>query len=457
MLRGLRFLWTICFLCFVEFGIAQSAPQKTMPAGAAIDEALVKSSLTYLGKPFHAAMDIDEPKHPGGIYKAHIDLYWTDANRYRLETTSKDFSQTLIANGGQVQETDIGDFYPKWLREFVWALLDPAPHANDPALRAQDVKLPNNLLPSGLPPSLQGRGIVIHPQVCATRVDRPNGISNLLAEGEICIDWSDQTLKNVQWFEFGMGYSEPKKFGQKMIPTKYSTLLSTFPSDEYMTWLEGRLTKLEPAAKIDQEKFKITHASNPDERILTMPVSTLQEESMLESAPQMDWPVAAHGVTEGYLIVHAVTDRTGQVRSAWRVSADNSWMEPYAMTQALKYKFKPLLVDGAPVQMEMPLVMHFKSAIDDSMPRFSGDKVAQVATGCESPKLPSGLMPSGTEFKVLVFVNEAGKSAGFDYDKGVPVEMQRAANEGLYGCEFVKYEANGVSKPYHVEFSFTAP
>jgi hypothetical protein len=132
-------------------------------------------------------------------------------------------------------------------------------------------------------------------------------------------------------------------------------------------------------------------------------------------------------------------------------------MEPYAMTQALKYKFKPLVVDGVAMQMEMPLVMHFKSRIDDTMPKFSGDSVAEVAEGCKSAALPKGLMPSGSSFTALVFVNEAGKLAGIDYAKDVPVEMQRAVNNGLYACTFKPYSVDGVAKFYHVEFSFVAP
>ncbi len=420
-----------------------------MPAGQAIDAALQTSSLTYQGKPFHAVMEIDEPKHPSGIYKSQIDLYWADAKRYRLEVSSKDFSQTLIANGDKVQESNTGDFYPKWLREFVWALLDPAPHANDTDLRAEAVRLPNNLMPNS--------AFVLRPSVCAVRVDRPNGISNLLTEGEICLDWPDHRLSNVQWFEYGMGFSEPRGFGHKQIATKYSVMLSTVPSDEYITFLEGRLKTLEALSKIDETKLQISQPTAAADRIQTRSVSTFQEEAMLENAPAMEWPVVTHGVTEGYLIVHALTDRTGQVRSAWRVSADNSWLEPYAMTQALKYKFKPLIVDGVLMQMEMPLVMHFVSSLDDTMPKFSGDTISKVAQGCKSSKLPAGLMASGKEFKAMVFVNEAGKSAGIDYDKSVPVEMQRAANDGLYECRFIQYKENGVAKYYHVEFSFVAP
>jgi hypothetical protein len=416
-----------------------------VPAAKAIDHALAISSLTYQGRPFHAVMQIDEPKHPHGIYKSSVEVYWADPKRYRVTATSHDFSQTLIVNGIQIEETDAGDFYPGWLREFVMALMDPAPRATDATLRSGTVAMNRG----------QFMGQVVPPHGCARHEDRPNGITNEMTRVEVCV--SDGALSNVQQFDYGVGFSKSERFGRKQIATEYAVMLSAFPADEYITFLTGRLTTLEPLRNPPAAMFDVRAITPPSGRILTTLVSTEDAAALLEVTPPMDWPPVAHGKTDGYLILHVITDRAGQVRSAWRVSADNSWVEPYAMIQALKFKFRPLMVDGVAHQMETPLVLHFKSAIDDSMPKFSGETISQVATGCKDAPLPTGLMPGGTQFTALVFVNEEGKSAGIDYADTVPIEMQRAANQGLYNCIFQQYSVNGSPTHYHVEFNFKAP
>jgi hypothetical protein len=400
--------------------LGQAPPPEVIPAGQAIDQALRTSSLTYEGKPFHALLEIDEEKHPDGIYKSSVEVFWAAPNKYRLQVTSRDFSQTLIVNGTHTQETDAGDFYPGWLRQFVMALMDPAPRAQDPLLRSGTVTMQGG----------QFMGRIVPPHGCADHENRPNGITNELTSGEICFEGAERRLTNVQQFDYGMGFAECVPFGKKQIATAYTVMVSTFPSDEYISFIKGRLKKLEPLNKTTASLFAIHTETNPSGSILTTFVSTADAEALLEESPEMNWPPVAHGKTDGYLLLHIITDKAGNVRSAWRKSADNSWLEPYAMTQALKFKFKPLMVDGVAHQMEAPFVLHFKTVIDDSMPKFGGDMIAQVAEGCQDSTLPAGLMPPGTAFSALVFVNEAGKLAGIDYPETVPIEIQRAANKG---------------------------
>lgn len=448
-IRGMfqRPVLVLCSLLISSLALTQTPPSEVVPAGKAIDQALLTSSLTYRGKPFHALLEIDEPKHPGGIYKASVELYWAGPQKYRLQLTSPDFNQTLVVNGAQSQEVNTGDFYPGWLRQFVIALMDPAPRAQDPVMRAGTVTFRGG----------QFMGKAIPPHGCAQHEDRPNGISNEMTSAEICFEGAGRRLTNVQQFDYGMGFAEPREFGNKQIATAYTVMVSAFPSDEYISFINGRLTKLEALRNSPTSLFAITAPTKSTERMLTKLVSTADAEALLEDSPPMDWPPVAHGKTDGYLMLHVITDKTGRIRSAWRKSADNSWLEPYAMIQALKFKFKPTIIDGVAYQMESPFVLHFKTAIDDSMPKYSGDTVFQVAEGCKDTPLPGGFMPAETSFTALVFVNEEGKLAGVDYADTVPIEMQRAANENLYACRFRQLAPNGVPVHYHVEFSFKAP
>jgi hypothetical protein len=443
-----RSVFLLC--CSVNFASAlgQAPALKSIPAGQAIDQALRTSSLTYEGRPFHALLEIDEPKHPGGIYNSSVEVYWATPTKYRLQITSREFSQTLIVNGTRTQEKDTGDFYPGWLRQFVTALLDPAPRARDAVLRSGTINMSRGA---------QFMGRMYRPQSCVQHEDQPNGTTNELTAAKICLTGPGLKLSDVRQFDYGIGFSDYSSFGAKQIALSYAVMLSTFPSDEYMTIIRGRLTKLEPLNKPAAPLFLIAAETDPSERISTTLVSTADEEALLEQPPEMNWPPVAHGKTEGYLMLHIMTDKTGQVRSAWRVSADNSWLEPYAITQALKFKFKPWIVHGIAYQMEAPFVLHFKTALDETIPTYRGDTIAQVADGCTRHSLPTGLMPAGTPFSASVFVNEQGQLAGIDYSDAVPIELQRAANLGLYNCRFRQLAPKGIPSHYRVEFQFTAP
>jgi hypothetical protein len=61
------------------------------------------------------------------------------------------------------------------------------------------------------------------------------------------------------------------------------------------------------------------------------------------------------------MIVFVLTDRTGQIRESYWDSSDNYGLQDAGVALALKSNLKPILVNGAAVQMEGPLVLHFKT------------------------------------------------------------------------------------------------
>ena len=48
---------------------------------------------------------------------------------------------------------------------------------------------------------------------------------------------------------------------------------------------------------------------------------------MVEKAPEIQWPAVREGKTEGYMIVYARTDRTGQVRETAKHNSDQPGLE----------------------------------------------------------------------------------------------------------------------------------
>jgi hypothetical protein len=170
---------------------------------------------------------------------------------------------------------------------------------------------------------------------------------------------------------------------------------------------------------------------------------------MVESVPKIDWPAVREGKTEGYMIVYARTDRSGQVRETAKHNSYQPGLESYGMEQALRYKFKPMIVDGVPVQMEMPLVLHFSSKVYDPLPVLRGEELIRQMSGCKAT-LVTAVPSEGDVSATHISVNEVGKLTGEGYgpqvNAGLPAVLIRG---GLMNCRFAPLVRNGIVTYYH--------
>jgi hypothetical protein len=270
--------------------------------------------------------------------------------------------------------------------------------------------------------------------------------------GSICFKGDIPTLNYVVDFTYFMEFSDYKAFGKKQIARTYTAYTDNNGK------IVGALTTLETLVSDTTTLFKIQSPTPEEDQIETNFVPMATNESLLEKAPTIEWPPIHEGKTEGNMIVHVVTDRTGQVREAYKHNSDTPGLEAFGREQALKYKFKPLLLNGHPVQMETPLVLHFKTKIGDSLPVVSGDDIPKYSSGCGyKPTLKAGLLPSGTKFKIRVSVNENGKLTGEIFPPGIPWEVVQKTGLQPHNCVFKPYLIDGQRWYHHIDFEFTAP
>jgi hypothetical protein len=344
---------------------------------------------------------------------------------------SRDFGQTLIVNGEKVMETNRGDFYPSWLHGFVLALMDPMPRLKD----------------------LRGRreSVAVGPQVnfaCVRRDDRPGGITDELTWAQVCFSGQDSRIEFAIDFTYNMEFSDFQSFEKKQIAHTYIS-----GTKGHMR-LRGTLTTLE-AWTPDPTLLAVTKETPLSERILTTFVSTLTEESMLESAPKdVVWPTTREGKTEGYMIVHATTDRTGQVRETSKHNSDNPGLEDFGREVALKYKFKLLIVDGAPHQMEMPLVLHFSTKIGDPIPELDDKATRKIITGCSLPHEINDPASAGKQIVIAFQIHEDGGLMTLgSSDRKIPVPV---LYQQFRGCHFAQFKQHGKPTAYHANLTVTA-
>ena len=412
----------------------QQAPKIT--ADEAVARALEASSLTYHGSPFHALLVINQPSNPDSQFQGTVEIYWASATRYRVTVTSRPFSQTRIVNGDAIEETNIGDFYPSWLRNYFLAVFELLPRADE---FRTDQKTPVML----------GSNVS---QSCVNRDDRPNGITDMMTWAQICFQGAEPRVKYTMDFTYFMEYGDYQSFGNKIIARTYTDY------DKNNDKVLGKLTILEPLKPTDEALLEVKHPTPAADRIETHFVQMATNEQLLEKAPVIEWPSIHEGKTEGNMIIHVLTDRTGQVREAYGHNSDAGGVLDFGAQQALKYKFKPLLLNGAPVQMETPLVIHFTTRIENPLPVLTGNDIAEYAPGCGyNQVLPAGVLPSGTIFKIRVSVNEQGKETGEIFPQNVPWEAVQKAHLNLMSCRFKVYKVNGVPWYHHIDFEFRAP
>jgi hypothetical protein len=127
------------------------------------------------------------------------------------------------------------------------------------------------------------------------------------------------------------------------------------------------------------------------------------------------------------------------------------------MQQALQYKFHPLLVDGAPVQMEMPLVLHFTSKVGDPIPVLTGADLKQQITGCDITLISAKASPSDRILRVRVSVNEQGILAGEQFGPWTDSPFVARLTGDLHSCRFVPLLRNGAPTYYKGDLEVLRP
>jgi hypothetical protein len=411
--------------------IAQDGPRAD--GDQVLDYALHTSMLTYDGKPFHAVMEITpsaEGSHPspGPAYTGEVEVWWASSGKYRVRATSPEFSLDRTVDGDQLQEKYTGSFYPKWLETYIKILVDPVP--------VDRFKTSVGAVFTG--GQQRAEGFTLEP--CIRHDDKTNGITDDLTWGSLC--FLGPLLKSVTTLNYSIYMKDWSRFDGKDIARQYDSYVLDNQT------VIGRLTTLEPLGATDEDKISVASFTAAADLLRTEFVSTATEEGLLESAPKIDWPALHEGKTEGYMIVYARTDTTGQVRETSTHNSDNPGVEAFGMQQALKYKFKPLMVDGVAHQMEMPLVMHFTSHVENPLPILTVDEMKKQTIACRTVPIPINVLAPGEHAIVRLTIDPQGKILGSQPVSNARWGLMVNSWMSVKSCQFRPYVVNGAPVPY---------
>jgi hypothetical protein len=163
----------------------------------------------------------------------------------------------------------------------------------------------------------------------------------------LCFDGSP-LIKFVGSPGYDMEFHDYKGFGKKMIPRRLQN------DPEPGTELVAKVVVFEELKGSDASLFTAEQPTTPDQRLQSIRVSQQTLERAAQGQNPLAWPAVSNGKTTGVLSMYVSVDRTGQIREAYPLNADNAGLQDAAREQLLKWKLKPSSRMASPYRQKPP-------------------------------------------------------------------------------------------------------
>jgi hypothetical protein len=330
-------------LCIITLAIAvlASAQDQSDSLKSHLTGAAQRSSLTTPGsRPFHIKMKVLDTRKEHPEYNTLIEIWWAAPEQWRREIKSSSFSQTATQNGPQYSESNSSDYLPWWLHNLLTESLVPVPLAE---LQRLDMRLQG-------PPD--------HRCVDWERTFTA-GPDRITIPNFICFN-SDDTLSDLFTRTADARFDDYRSFGHKKVARSIRSW--TYSQDYKTVELRTVVTVLEPLHETAAQ-FAIASDAGLNTRLRFVTVSESALRDLKLYAPQPKWPLVDRQPLSGLMTVNLKIDRQGLVREVGAPISRNVELSDSAREQLKTWKFKPFLVDGAPVQVSVDVVLKFQTKI----------------------------------------------------------------------------------------------
>jgi hypothetical protein len=407
-----------------------AATKAQISAAEASERALKRSQLTLPGsKPFHLIANLTEKDSPDSDYQAKVEMFWVSPEKWRRIITSETFSQVRVVNGQSVFEQNTGDYFPVWINNMLTSIFDPLPILD--AIRKADKKIGMDL-----PPGIK---------LAETCADFPSRLDRWM----ICFQ-SDGLFSSIFTKGYAAEFRNYSKFGDKRV----ARLIEDDP--EPGTHLQTRITTLEELNNPDEEMFEVQKPTPASEQINRVRVGDDFIRKAALGDTEIEWPSVGEGLLTGGCAVYVSADRTGQIRETWPGGCDNAALETPLRQAMLKWKLKPAISNGNPVQVESLMGFTFHTRLDSakSLPTLTNEQVRALAKQIVEPKFPPDSGKPGTEFVVNISVDETGKLTGAGPASGMSNSVFFAIYAALQKWEFQPYMIDGKPQYFHAAVAF---
>jgi len=436
-MRVRRPLYFAVLALLAATAMAQEDQGKVVSVGEAADHAVEQSKLTLAGgTPFHLKAHIAGSGAPKPEYSADVEEYWLSPEKWRRTVETAGFSQTLIANGGQVSETLKGDYYPFWLHDLVTALVDPLPMVDQLKSMRGQVEIPQDSLKSSS---------CMNMQLKAGTPPAQNTIPYAF-----CFGGKIGLLQAVLTPGYKAQFDDYLPFKKKMVAR---TVRAEFAPG---LTLAARITELSEIANPDEKLFAIEKATPLTEQMKTSQVAEDVARTLALNTPAIVWPAVREGKTSGVMSLYISNDRAGRVREAWPMASGNPELNDAARNQLLQWQYKPY-VNGGPSQMEALLTFAFTTRIENPIPVLSDAEARKLATRVVEPVIAPGKARKGTRFTLRISVDEAGKLQAVLNPNSIAPALYSAGAAALKKWRFRPYLNQGKPDRFYADVTFHAP
>lgn len=396
----------------------QAPPSTTRPS-------IVQGALTAPGSPpFHLKAVITERGDPTS--KTEVEIFWEAPDEWRRTIKSEtEFSQTLIVNHDRISEQDSGDYFPLWSQTLAVAMVDPTS-----ILQAYK---PGDLLLTKANGASDESGAIHFPGNASMVATGPYGLHESVGAAGRHVDFL-----NYQYFH----------------EVRVARFLSykIDPGDSY----QARIVELDDLDhNPDPMLFHVAHPTERKEQIQSVVLADAELRSRALQSPDVIWPQVLDGLVTGQTSYYISTDRSGQVREVLPLSVMAERADDSARRQIMQWKFKPLLKNGVPVQIEGVLKFDFNTRAYGPPEPLSDEEARKLASNIVEPVFPPGVA-SGETFTIRIAVDINGDVIEWIAGDGAH-ELYQPCADALRKWHFRPIMENGEARPYRAQIVCRVP
>jgi hypothetical protein len=220
---------------------------------------------------------------------------------------------------------------------------------------------------------------------------------------------------------------------------------------------QARINTLGELQKHDEAAFQIESPTEKPNQIRAVVVPEAELRGLAREPLEIIWPqVLEDNNTTGETSYYLSLDRSGQVREVLPLSVAIERADDSARRQILKWKFKPVLRDGVPVQSESILNFSFNTRAYGPASPLTDEEVRKLATSIIDPVFSEGTAPSGSMFEIRIAVDEQGNIIESMAGDG-PHAMYQPCSKAVGKWHFSPIIEDGKLRPYRAKVICRVP
>ena len=375
------------------------------------------------GTPFYLQAVITERADPSE--QIEVEMTWVAPDKWRRTIQSSEFSQTLIVNGDKVFEQDSDDYFPLGIQTLVTAMVDPMAVLG--AIRPGDQMTTK-----------------------ANGAADESGKMCFGPDSKICVTSRFGLTESVRAPGHSVDFTDYQPFKGKRVARLLIYHIDAGDS------LQARVATLGELTSHDDERFSIAAPTPREKQIRSVVVPEAELRDLALQPTEIIWPqILEDQRTEGDTSYYVSLDRSGEVREILPLSVAIERADDSARRQIMKWKFKPVVIDGTTVQAEAVLNFHFNTRAYGPASPLTDAEVRKLASNIVEPVYPAGAAP-GSTFTIRVAVDADGKVIESMAGEGAH-ELYLPCSHAVGKWHFSPILEEGKPRPYRAQITCRVP